>query len=61
MEMQDAAWAKFMQSGQVTDYLQYCSICGAAQAKKAAASAKKKGKNNASEHKRTGPSGTGYS
>lgn len=30
MEIQDAAWERFLQTGLVSDYLQYCSARGAA-------------------------------
>ncbi|MDR3345111.1 MAG: hypothetical protein LBT21_05935 [Oscillospiraceae bacterium] len=57
MELQDAAWARFVQTGQVTDYLQYCSVRGAAAAN--SLNAPKKGKLNAPGHKRSRPAGTG--
>jgi hypothetical protein len=57
MDMQDAAWQQFMQSGQVTDYLQYCNVrnmvVGTAQHVR-------KGKQNASRLPRTRSGGQGY-
>ncbi|MDR1410300.1 MAG: hypothetical protein LBJ12_08625 [Oscillospiraceae bacterium] len=76
MELQDAAWARFVQTGQVSDYLQYCSVRGTAAGvamssggQMNAASAPgdtspgvaKRRKRNASGHKRSGFTGAGRS